>query len=213
MNIIDYINPFYIFGRIKRYIRIALLRRTANLLWKRLSINSVIKLELGSGTRKGCDGWTTVDLYGADINYDLRRGIPLGQSSVDMIYTSHMLEHFNYNDLIIFIKECYRVLKPSGKLLVCVPNSRCYIEAYIDGHYFRDPNDFYQPARIDTGSLIDQVNYVAYMSDQHKYMFDEENLVNTLKKVEFSSVLLRSFDGSIDIKDREYGSIYAVAVK
>lgn len=71
----------------------------------------------------------------------------------------------------------------------------------------------YQPARIDTGSLIDQVNYVAYMSDQHKYMFDEENLVNTLKKVEFSSVLLRSFDGSIDIKDREYGSIYAVAVK
>ncbi len=130
-----------------------------------------------------------------------------------MIYTSHMLEHFNYNDLIIFIKECYRVLKPNGKLLVCVPNSRCYIEAYVNGHHFRDPNDLYQPARIDTGSLIDQVNYVAYMSDQHKYMFDEENLVNTLKKVEFSSVLLRSFDGSIDIKDREYGSIYAVAVK
>jgi predicted SAM-dependent methyltransferase len=213
MLTIDYINPVYIFGRIRRYIRIALLRRTANIIWQRLSINKIIKLELGSGAKKGCDGWTTVDLYGADINYDLKRGIPLKQGSVDVIYTSHMLEHFNYHDLISFIKECHRVLKPNGEFIVCVPNSRCYIEAYIDGNYFRDPNDFYQPARVDTGSLIDQINYVAYMSDQHKYMFDEENLVNTLKKVEFSSVSLRSFDGEIDIEERKYGSIYALAVK
>ena len=72
---------------------------------------------------------------------------------------------------------------------------------------------WWQPGLIDTGSAIDQLNYSAYMKDEHKYMFDEENLINTLKKAGFSNAQLRKFDKTLDLQERDYESIYAVAVK
>lgn len=50
-----------------------------------------ICLELGSGAKKGENGWTTIDLIGADICHDLRNGIPFRSNTIDKIYTSHML--------------------------------------------------------------------------------------------------------------------------
>ena len=44
-------------------------------------------------------------------------------------------------------------------------------------------------------------------------MFDEENLINTLKLSPFKSVVLRSFDISIDKQKRKKESIYASAFK
>ena len=157
--------------------------------WKSLKKQSEIKLELGSGS-KGRNGWTTIDLEDAD-KWDLKFGIPLPDKSVNKIYSSHLLEHMSYNDLIPFLKECKRVLAV-GEFSVCVPNSRLYIEAYKDGKLFQDRNEWWQPAMIDTGSNIDQLNYVAYMLNEHKYMFDEQNLINTLTKAGFLNARLRN---------------------
>lgn len=181
--------------------------------WKELAKSSDIKLELGSGAKKGSNGFTTVDLLGADIYRDLRKGIPLSANSVSVIYCSHMLEHIPYSSLPKFLEECKRVLKPSGQLSVCVPNAKYYIQAYMENRHFRDAESFYGPAVVNTGSYLDQVNYIAYMGGQHYYMFDEENLVNTLRCAGFSQVTLRTFDESIDLHDRDYESIYAVALK
>jgi predicted SAM-dependent methyltransferase len=181
--------------------------------WKNLAAKDMIKLELGSGPKKGVNGFTTVDRYGADIHRDLTKGIPLKNNTVSVIYSSHMLEHIPYSQLIPFLKECLRVLKTGGHISVCVPNARNYIQAYIEKRYFRNSDSFYKPAVVDTGSFLDQVNYIAYMTGEHCYMFDEENLVNTLRKAGFNSVELRSFDKSIDLKDRDFESIYATATK
>jgi hypothetical protein len=51
------------------------------------------------------------------------------------------------------------------------------------------------------------------MKDEHKYMFDEENLINTLTKCGFSNVKLREFDEELDILKRDKESIYAKASK
>ena len=96
---------------------------------------------------------------------------------------------------------------------VCVPNARNYIQAYIEKRHFRSVETFYKPAIVDTGSFIDQVNYMAYMDGEHCYLFDEENLVNTLKLAGFSNIHMRTFDNSLDIVDRDYESIYALATK
>ena len=181
--------------------------------WYKAKNLKTIWLELGSGPKKGQNGWITIDLVGADLSHDLRNGIPFLSNTVDRIYTSHMLEHIPYRELLIFLNECYRVLKDGGELSVSVPNAGCYLRAYSNGLYFKEASKGYEPAVVDTGSLIDQVNYIAYMNQLHKYMFDEENLVNTLKKVPFSSVDLRSFDGSLDLECRDCESIYAVAIK
>jgi predicted SAM-dependent methyltransferase len=127
--------------------------------------------------------------------------------------TSEEGSHSQMAALALFIhRTCRRVLAPDGYFSVCVPNARQYIEAYLAGEYFRDPKTFYQPARVDTGSFIDQVNYVAYMGGEHTYLFDEENLLNTFYKAGYSKVTLREFDANIDIPERHLGSIYANAL-
>jgi predicted SAM-dependent methyltransferase len=181
--------------------------------WRTAKMSRRIWLELGSGAKKGQNGWITIDLTGADIAHDLRKGIPFASDSVDRIYTSHMLEHIPFKELLVFLDECYRVLKKDGELSVCVPDAGRYISAYAERRYFRQSNKGYQPAVPDTGSLLDQINYIAYMNQLHKYMFDEENLVNTLKRAPFASVELRNFDKCLDLKCRDFESIYAVAIK
>jgi predicted SAM-dependent methyltransferase len=162
--------------------------------WLTLRKSNNIFLELGSGSKKGKNGWVTVDLSGADISYDLSRGIPLPDGLVDRIYTSHMLEHISFNELLKFIQECFRVLKPGGEFSVCVPDAERYIRAYQAGIYFEPEMNRYGPAQINSGSLIDQVNYIAYMDGLHKHMFDANSLINILKKAPFKEVKLRIFD-------------------
>lgn len=181
--------------------------------WSDLQKNPIVCLELGSGPKKGVNGWVTVDFAGADISYDLRKGIPLPAESVDRIYTSHMLEHIPYKELLLFLNDCYRVLKKNGELSVSVPDASRFIRAYIDKVEFLQKNAYYEPATVDTDSLMDQINYIAYMDGQHKYLFDSQNLVNTLKKVPFSKVRLRDYDESLDLKARDHESIYAIAIK
>jgi predicted SAM-dependent methyltransferase len=182
--------------------------------WIVLKKSKKIFLEIGSGDKKGKNGWVTVDLHGSDIIHDLKKGIPLFDNSVDEIYASHVLEHISFKDLIVLLDEIYRVLKLNGKFSVCVPDASLYIKSYANKQNFMlERKKFYQPAVIDTGSLMDQINYIAYMDQEHKYLFDKENLVNTLKKIPFKKVELRTFDESIDMKSRDFESIYAVAIK
>ena len=68
-------------------------------LLERVIKKSVVKIELGSGSKKGKNGWITIDLYGADINMDLRRRLPIPNFSVDKFFASHFLEHLNIMEL------------------------------------------------------------------------------------------------------------------
>ena len=199
---------------VSRDIYISLIQLAYYPKWIALKKSNRIFLEIGSGPKKGTNGWVTVDLIrGADIVSDLRKGIPLPEASVDQIYASHVLEHIPFKDQIKLLDEIYRVLKKNGKLSVNVPDASLFIKSYMNKHRFLPTGGFYQPAVVDTGSLIDQINYIAYMDQEHKYLFDEENLINTLKKIPFKKVELRNFDEDLDNKVRDSESIYAIAIK
>jgi predicted SAM-dependent methyltransferase len=204
--------PFAI--NIKSGLLTSVLLITSFYKWRRLYQLGEIKLELGSGAKKGTNGYVTVDVVGADIYRDLRDGIPLRDNTVSAIYTSHLLEHIPFQQLIVFLKECHRVLKPNGVLSICVPNARNYIQAYTEGRQFHnDVASYAKEGLVSTGSFLDQVNYIAYMGGQHCYLFDEENLLNTLKLAGFDTSCLRLFDSEIDNIERDFESIYALGIK
>ncbi|MEM8824447.1 MAG: methyltransferase domain-containing protein [Pseudomonadota bacterium] len=181
--------------------------------WKAIESRAGVCLEIGSGVKRGQGNWVTVDQNGADITWDLRDGFPLRDGCIDKIYCSHLLEHIPYEQLVQLVSECRRVLRNGGEFSVCVPNARNYITAYMKEVTFRDRETLWEPAVIDTGSNIDQLNYIAYMGGEHKYMFDPENLINTLLKGGFSNVVKREFDPSLDMRERDHESIYASAFK
>lgn len=171
-----------------------------------------IWLNVAAGSQKGTNGWLTLDVSpGCDIYWDLRYGIPFPNERVSKIYASHFMEHLSYPDGQGFLDECLRVLKPGGTISLAVPNARLYLEAYVN----KTPIESflkYEPA-VNHTTRIDCVNYMAYMDDHHKYMFDEENLVHILKAKGFKNARLRAFDPKLDLQMRDYESLYAEAEK
>ncbi len=175
---------------------------------------SELSIEVGAGAKGGRGEWITIDMTSScDIYWDLRKGIPFPNDSINRIYSSHFFEHLTFKEIQQFLDECKRVLVPGGKFLICVPNARIYIEAYAKGGSLNaDTFLAYKPAYNHT-TRIDYVNYTAYMDGQHKYMFDEENLAFILHSKGFRNIRWRQFDPSLDLQERDFESIYAEAEK
>ena len=68
----------------------------------------------------------------------------------------------------------------------------------------------HKPAYNDT-TKIDYINYTAYMDGHHKYMFDEESLLHILNAKGMKNARLRTFDPKLDMQERDFESIYAIA--
>lgn len=75
----------------------------------------------------GCAGLTMVNFVGVDkypgigvdIVMDLNKDWDFKDGSIDEIFASHLIEHLDNFDH--FMRECYRVLKPKGKMAIRVP--------------------------------------------------------------------------------------------
>ena len=90
-------------------------------------------LNLGCGKRLH-PSWTNVNFVSTGtgvIVHDLKEGIPFSDQSFDVVYHSHVLEHFAKAEAEIFLKECYRVLRPQGIVRVVVPDLEQITRMYI----------------------------------------------------------------------------------
>ena len=92
-------------------------------------------LNLGCGATYSTDEkWVNIDFNSYSkyvIGHNLLKGIPYEDDSFDLVYHSHILEHFNKEDGLLFLKECYRVLKPGGTIRIVVPNLEEIVKEYI----------------------------------------------------------------------------------
>jgi SAM-dependent methyltransferase len=66
------------------------------------------------------------------VCWDLRRGVPFGDETFDVVYHSHVLEHLEREDAPGFLRECFRVLKRGGVLRVVVPDLEQLARRYAD---------------------------------------------------------------------------------
>jgi predicted SAM-dependent methyltransferase len=189
-------------------------RHAPRIIHSILASQQPIFLEIGSGKKKGVNGWITADICGGtDLWMDILKPFPWPDESVDKIYSSHVFEHFFVHDLEFILAECKRILKPDGIISVCVPNAELYIRGYIHPGTF-DPDKFCTfESAYRFYSNIDYVNYIAYLDGTHRHLFDQENLVQLLAKNGFRNSLARGFDPEIDSPTRDHMSIYACAVK
>jgi predicted SAM-dependent methyltransferase len=204
--------PCHLYKKIIKWEKEQMQRQTAIKIEALVSSKEIVYLEIGSGPKKGIKNWITIDICdGCDIKHNLAEGIPFPSNSVDMIYSSHLLEHFYYKELLLLLHECYRVLKYNARFSACVPNAAIYINKYLN------PNDvklqkLYEPA-FTLNSPIDYINYIAYMDTNHRYMFDENNMIAILSNIGFRNIALREFDPTVDKEERNWESIYFDALK
>lgn len=87
-------------------------------------MTSLKYINLGCGAHFHKD-WVNVDFSVTGKNviaHNLNCGIPFPNDTFDVVYHSHVLEHFSKKNADFFIKECYRVLKTNGILRVVIPD-------------------------------------------------------------------------------------------
>ncbi len=90
-------------------------------------------LNLGCGSRYHPD-WINIDIASQGpgvIQHDLSQGIPLPDSTCDVVYHTAVLEHLRCSDAKKFLVECFRVLRPGGIIRVGVPDLEKICKLYL----------------------------------------------------------------------------------
>jgi predicted SAM-dependent methyltransferase len=91
------------------------------------------KLNLGCGYNFHPE-WVNIDFQSTGkgvIAHNLLLGIPFPDNSFDVIYHSHVLEHFSESEGKKLINECFRVLKKGGIIRIAVPDLEKIVVEYL----------------------------------------------------------------------------------
>jgi predicted SAM-dependent methyltransferase len=137
-----------------------------------------MKLHLGCG-KKYIKGFLHVDLL--DLSHiDYKTSVNnlsfAKYNTVDLIYSSHVLEHFGRNEYKDVLLEWYRVLKIGGILRISVPDFKAVVD-----HYNKERNIELLLGLVIGGQKLGEYDY-------HQMIFDESLLKRELKDIGFKSV-------------------------
>ena len=163
-------------------------------------IDRGVKLNLGSFTH--CfHGWRNIDCLDlgswarangyAFTRLDLTNPLPYDDQVVDLIFLSHVLEHFDYTSGKRLLRECRRVIKSDGVLRIAVPDASKLFGLYNAGQMSslreicgEDPD----------GDL--QILHALLYGDEHRSIYDAQTLERVLREVGFSRVEKSAFGAS-----------------
>jgi predicted SAM-dependent methyltransferase len=144
----------------------------------------MVKLHLGCGKRNFGAEWIHIDQckYPHVVAYDVVE-LPVNPGTVDLIYASHLLEHFDKAEaLTVVLPAWYKALKKGGMLRVAVPNFAAMARLYVEGKF---------PLNNFLGPLYGRHCYEIFQSgvsqwQYHKTVYDRESLRELLYSVGFS---------------------------
>lgn len=188
-----------------------------------------VKLNLGCGSQVP-DGWINVDyalgarlakipffralnrrlgLFNLDWDdrteiHDLSKRLPWQDRTVDVVYSSHTLEHFTREAGRAFLAECHRVLRDNGLIRIVVPDLAHIVAEYRAARLRAD--NFVEQLGVlheTTGNkLKDQLSPLIQFP--HKCMYDTTTLVAVLNDIGFDAASRSGFDSAIaDIREVE----------
>ena len=182
-----------------------------------------MKLNLGCGSQVP-DGWVNVDyalgarfmkipffrafnrqvkLFNLDWNekvylHDLTKTFPWADSSIDIVYSSHTLEHFSKEDGRRFLAECHRVVRGNGIIRIVVPDLWHFVIEYTEGRVHAD--DFVENLGVLYGNCSNALKnrLSLFFQFPHKCMYDNSRLIQILSEIGFEASTRVAFDSDIE---------------
>lgn len=145
-----------------------------------LSPDTPRKLHVGCGPRR-IEGFIHVDLMPfphVDYVADVRNLSFVPDGSIDLIYASHVLEHFGRWEYADVLKSWTRALKKGGTLRLAVPDFKACVMQYTE-HGLDDRLSGL--LGLICGGQRDPLDY-------HKMVFDEQLLTADLKTLGYTAV-------------------------
>ena len=152
--------------------------------------------------------WPKISLV--NINDEL----PDENKSVDYIYCSHVLEHFEKEEAVKILKECRRVLKDKGLIRIVLPDLSKIIKNYKDAEQFN--REFFG---FDKDLFIGPLGKLKRIFiREHQWMYDLSSAKILLKESGFNEIRICSFRKSkvpdidkLDLEQHKKISLYLEA--
>jgi predicted SAM-dependent methyltransferase len=129
--------------------------------------------------------------------HNLNKRFPWADSSIDIIYSSHTLEHFSKEEGRRLLAECHRVLRKDGIIRIVVPDLRYDVDEYIAGRTKAD--DFVENLHVlySTSNNALKRHLYTFIQFQHKCMYDTPRLLAILSETGFEAASRAAFDSDI----------------
>jgi predicted SAM-dependent methyltransferase len=178
------------------------------------------RLHLGCGKRR-VPGWLNVDVTGSDFDIDFTRKFPWVSSSFSAVVSQHVVEHLElFEELIPFLCEVRRVLRPSGEVWLSCPDMETICRMYADGRSAKLVADrVNRGARYSTQGAPPQqiVNDLFHQWGEHKNLLDFDMAVWVLRRTGFINIrrvreadLLERFPG-FPVRGDDVMTLYVAA--
>lgn len=153
-------------------------------------IPQATRINIGSGAHpllEYCNIDSAADAL-ADVHLQVPP-IPYPDGSLDEVFAGHFLEHLDQLEASEFLSECYRCLRPGGKLGIVVPDTREVMRRYIDGSNARMeyPLGTWRDLR-DLDEVCATILFSTVQPSHHKWAYDMVTLTRLLEKHKFSVV-------------------------
>ncbi len=156
----------------------------------------------------------------SDIRWaDATKHIPLPDNSVDVVYSSHMVEHLSKAQALSFFKEAKRVLVSGGVLRIVVPDISKHVQQYCNT---KDADVFIQKLLFvdeQEPTFADRVRFVFLGNRLHRWMYDGFSLKKLILSADFQEVMILDAGktlvdevGALNLYERFEESVYVEAI-
>jgi len=171
------------------------IRASVPVIQKYLATNQVRRIHIGAGGNI-LAGWLNTDLepQSADIAHlDVSEPLPFPDSSIDFVFSEHLIEHLPHAVGAYHLRECFRALKPNGRVRVATPDLQFLIDIYTQpqhtetqAKYVRRTLDQGFPEHgFYTGGFV--VNhFVRHWG--HQFIYDDKTLPHAISHAGFTNV-------------------------
>jgi predicted SAM-dependent methyltransferase len=156
--------------------------------------NQVRKLQIGAHSCM-LAGWLNTDLYPQSllsVTLDATKAFPFPDGSFDYVFSEHQLEHISYDDAMVMLRECHRILRPGGKIRLALPSLDRLVQLIgptrteAQGRYIRHVTNICYP-KVQKPNPCFAIN-AAFMNWGHKFLYDRATLSCTLEAIGFTGV-------------------------
>jgi len=165
----------------------------SSLIKSYLSSSKVAKLQLGAA-HNTIDGWLNTSLRPRSprmVFLDVTQPFPFGPAVFDYVLSEHLIEHLTYNDGRFMLAECFRILKPGGKIRISTPDLKM-----LAGLLFEEDGKNKQyvnwiattfPRDIPAENAAMVINNLFY-NWGHRFLYDFFTLKRTLEETGFTDI-------------------------
>jgi predicted SAM-dependent methyltransferase len=157
-------------------------------------------LQLGAGLNL-LPGWLNTDGWYESqgeqshgvVELDATHPFPIRDCSFQYVFSEHLIEHLTEAEAAMMLRECFRVLRPGGRIRIATPDVEAIVSLYdevesdLAQHYVRWVTQRYPPHTPGGDPRCHVVNRM-FSAYGHRFIYDRRTLAAALVAAGFSDI-------------------------